>query len=109
MFDVVAKGIVNIPNLEQNTFFGALGALVLEVTKIHETLPDIQAVRKPGQSHEWPGHPIHLVFLKSIISISLGAFVAALLIRPQEFYGAIISGITWQTIIRGIMEQRHGK
>lgn len=101
--------INEILNLERNLVCGAIGALIVIMYQVYMMLPDFKAeiytnLNGDG-SISWVGVSLAL-FFKSLISISAGAFVTALLIRPEESYGAFLTGMTWVTVVKELIGDR---
>jgi len=103
----VIDSLSRIPNLSQNLFCGGLGALFIVLYRLYEVLPDIQAVlNPPANPAKNRGPSVVLIFLfigKVILLIGCAAFVSGLLVRPQESYGAIITGMTWTTVTKNLI------
>lgn len=98
--------LTEITNLNQNFICGGIGATMVVIYQLYLMLPDISAdlfVVKNNQTTRFL-IPITILLLKIAISIFGGAIVTALLIRPEATYGAFISGMTWTTIMKNLIE-----
>ena len=106
MFEWIDK----IPHLSQNLFCGGLGALFIVLYRVYNVLPDVRALVNPISGTIGTGRPpmslILPFLLKVTISIGCAAFVSGFLVRPQESYGAIITGMTWTTVIKNLIDTR---
>lgn len=107
MFDWIKE----IPNISQNLFCGALGAILIAFYQIYNNIPDVEAILSDATSRTKSNSNsafkiIFKLFFKLIISVGCAAFVSAFLVRPQESYGAIITGMTWTTVVRNLTQDK---
>src|SRR5262245_53751512 len=102
--------LYKIPNLSQNLACGALGAGIVVLYELYKVLPDMKAVVQqetpPRLSTHFTFTITALVILRVGIALILGAFVSALLVRPQETYGALVTGMTWSTVLSTKLKSR---
>lgn len=103
--------IIEIPHISQNLFCGALGAILIAFYQIYSNIPDIEAILSNVSSKKNPTTNssftvIFKILSRVIISIGCAAFVSAFLVRPQESYGAIITGMTWTTVVKNLTQDK---
>lgn len=98
--------LTEIITFKQNFICGGIGATLVAIYQLYQMLPDISAdiFRVKNNQETRFFIPITLLILKIAISIFGGAIVTALLIRPEETYGALLSGMTWTTIMKNLIE-----
>lgn len=99
--------IKDIPGVEQNLVCGAIGAILIVFYQIYNSMPDIEAILTQNVEVNNSSHifskTLILVF-KISISVGCASIVAAFLVRPQETYGAIITGMTWTSVVKNLIQ-----
>ncbi len=89
------------PNVWINAGSGAAGAVAVVIYQLNRALPGIESelfsITRPWAIRlDWP---LAVVAARTILGMIGAALVTAVLIRPADFTGAFISGITWSTTI----------
>lgn len=102
--------ILEIPNLYQNFLCGSIGAFIVALYQIYRSGPGIEALlAQVSENVSTPKISKKRIILKIVFKILLsiigGALVSALLIRPQESFGAIVTGMTWTIVIEKIIRK----
>jgi len=100
----------DIPNLDRNVVCGSIGALIVIMFQLYNSIPEIRADIYTSKSQKQKERPVSqsllLVLSKALLSVICASLVTALLIRPEENYGALITGMTWPTVIKGILNEK---
>ena len=101
--------ITDIAFWDRNLICGGVGALLVVAYQLYNALPDIQANLFSTNEASWDARrfcfALVCVLLKGALSVACGGLVTALLIRPEENYGAFITGMTWPVIVKRLVNE----
>lgn len=100
--------LTDIANLERNVTCGGVGALIVIIYQLYKLLPDIRAEmfykkQRPEAQRGWL-FCTFILAVKVVCSIIGAAAVTGLLIRPEETYGALLTGMTWTTVVKELIK-----
>lgn len=96
------------PDVWINAGFGAAGAMAVVIYQLCRTLPAIDS-ELFSSNRQWTiqlGWPLAVVVARTILGMVGAVMVTAGGIRPADFSGAFISGLTWSTTIEQLVAGR---